>query len=106
MPPSVMRDHAIAPLAEEEHLPVPVVRGKRPTMGENDRLTRSPILVINLRAILRCDPCHTSSWLLRRCGCKSLFRYRANCYNRPPNDHSRLPSVHLQTRITPPMPLE
>src|SRR5229473_590717 len=73
MPPSVMRDHAIAPLAEEEHLPVPVVRGKRPTMGENDRLTRSPILVINLRAILRCDRCHTSSWLLHRCECKSLF---------------------------------
>src|SRR5882724_3020287 len=63
MPPPVMRDHAIAPLAEEEHLPVPVVRGKWPAVRENDRLTRSPIFVINLRAILGCDRCHTSSFV-------------------------------------------
>src|SRR5258707_13443659 len=73
MPPPVMRDHAIAPLAEEEHLPVPVVRGKWPTVRENDRLTRSPIFVINLRAIFCCDRCHTSSWLLHRCERKVIL---------------------------------
>src|ERR1700747_3851914 len=59
--PPVMRDDAIATLPKEQHLPVPVVRGQRPTVRENDRLTRSPILVINLRAVFRCNGGHFSS---------------------------------------------
>ena len=56
----VMRNDAIATLAEEQHLPVPVVRAQRPTVGEDDGLACSPILVIDLRAVLHCKRWHLS----------------------------------------------
>ena len=52
MPAPVMRDHAIAFAQEEQHLHVPVVGRKRPAMAEHDRLSRAPIFVENLDAVL------------------------------------------------------
>src|ERR1700734_3449889 len=54
----VMRDHTITALAEKQHLSVPVVRCKRPTVTEHDGLACSPVLVENLRTIFRCDCGH------------------------------------------------
>lgn len=39
---------AVALVEEEQHLVVPVVRGERPTVAEDDRLTRAPVLVIDV----------------------------------------------------------
>ena len=47
MPSPIMRDDAIAMLAKEQHLRVPVVTAERPTVGEDDGLASSPILVKN-----------------------------------------------------------
>src|SRR6266849_5609196 len=41
----------IALLEEEQHLRVPIIRRQRPAVGENNRLTRSPILVVDLCSI-------------------------------------------------------
>ena len=57
----VVRDDAIAALAEEQHLPVPVVRAERPAMREHDRLSRAPVLVENLCSVLRGDSGHLHS---------------------------------------------
>src|SRR6266404_4498242 len=45
---AIMRNHSKATLAEEQHLRIPVVRAKRPTVTEHDGLARSPILVEDL----------------------------------------------------------
>src|SRR6185312_4150582 len=49
----VMRDRAVAARSEEQHLAVPGIRGKRPTVAESDRLSflRAPIFVEDLCAI-------------------------------------------------------
>ena len=49
----VVRNNAIAQLAEMQHLAVPIVRGQWPAVRENDRLPRTPILVVNLCSVLR-----------------------------------------------------
>src|SRR5260221_5305702 len=54
----VMGDHAKALAQEEEHLRVPIVRRKRPAMAKHDRLTRAPILVEDLCAVLGRDSWH------------------------------------------------
>ena len=41
MPSPVVRDNAIAVLAEEQHLGVPVIRTERPTVAEDYRLSRA-----------------------------------------------------------------
>src|ERR1700744_1559748 len=46
----VMGDNAEALADEEQHLRIPIVRRKRPTMTEHDGLTGAPILVENLDA--------------------------------------------------------
>ncbi len=55
MATAVMRDHPIAVIEEEHHLRVPVVGRQRPAMAEHDGLTRAPVLVVDLDAVLRRD---------------------------------------------------
>src|SRR3979490_1359565 len=47
----VVRNDSIALLAEEQHLSVPVVRGKRPAMTEHYGLALSPVLVVDVRTV-------------------------------------------------------
>jgi len=47
----IVGDDAIAMLAEEQHLSIPVVRGERPAVTEHYRLSLSPVLVVNLRTV-------------------------------------------------------
>src|ERR1700733_12657967 len=61
VPAPVVRDDSIAALAEEQHLSVPIVRGERPSVTEHDRLTATPVFVINLRTILCRDSWHNCS---------------------------------------------
>jgi len=49
---------AIAVLEEEQHLRVPIIGRQRPAVRENNRLTSSPILVVDLRSVFRCDRAH------------------------------------------------
>src|SRR5689334_2137277 len=63
MPSPVMRNDSIADLAEVQHLSFPIVGAERPAVAENDRLSRAPVLVINLRAVFRSDRRH--KFLLR-----------------------------------------
>ena len=62
----VMSDDAKTLADEEEHLRIPVVRGKRPAVAKNDRLTRPPVLVEDLNAVLGGDRAHRRP-LLRVC---------------------------------------
>src|SRR6266404_538440 len=59
VPPPVMRDDAIAMLPKERHLPVPVVRGQWPAMRKHDRVSLSPALIVNLRAVFGRDRAHS-----------------------------------------------
>jgi hypothetical protein len=57
----VVGDRAIAIGREEEQLLVPGVGVEWPTVTEDDRLTRSPILVKDLRSIFGRDSWHVAS---------------------------------------------
>src|SRR6185312_12494447 len=55
---TVMSDDAVAAQHEEHQLGVPVVGTQRPTVMEHERLTSSPILVEDLRAVRGRDERH------------------------------------------------
>jgi hypothetical protein len=55
---AIVRDHAVAVAEEEQHLVVPVVTGKRPSVAEDDRLARSPVLEEDLDAVACGDHAH------------------------------------------------
>src|ERR1700744_2481318 len=55
---------AIAVIEEEHHLRVPVIGRKRPTMAEYDRLTFTPVLVVNGRSVFGPDFAHVSPSLI------------------------------------------
>src|SRR6476660_6878203 len=70
-----MRDDAIAIRNKEQKLIVPIVGGKRPTMMEHDglRVPRTPILVVNLNAVLARDEGTSPVELaVRRLACRLL----------------------------------
>ena len=58
MTAAVVRDTAIALRSEEEHLVFEGVRTQRPAMAEDNGLPRTPIVVINSRAIRGGDRAH------------------------------------------------
>src|SRR5437879_13220255 len=72
VPSPVMRNDAIAMLPKEQHLRVPVVRGQRPTVREDDRLARSPILVVDLRAVFGSNCGHVFFSFVTDGGCQIL----------------------------------
>src|SRR5580698_1090671 len=57
---AIMRDDTIAVVEKEHHLGIPVVRGKRPSMAEDNRLTGTPVLVENLRSIFDSNHAHAT----------------------------------------------
>src|SRR5712692_1563780 len=57
----IMGDDAIAMIQEKHHLSVPVIRTQRPAMAEDNGLSFSPILVINLRSVFSRDCRHKTS---------------------------------------------
>src|ERR1700752_887681 len=58
MATAVMGDHAIAMMQEEQHLRVPIIGRKRPAMAEHNRLTFTPVFVVDRDAILCRDRVH------------------------------------------------
>src|SRR3954451_11308385 len=56
-----MGDDPVTVVQEEQHLGVPVVSREGPTVAEHDRLTRAPILVVNLCAVGDGDDPHATS---------------------------------------------
>ncbi len=60
MPAPIMGNYSITVPQEEHHLGVPVVGRQRPSVMKEERLTRAPILVINLRAVVHCKGIHVS----------------------------------------------
>jgi hypothetical protein len=53
-----MGDAAITVGRQEKHLSLPTVRTQRPAVTEDDGLTRTPVLVVNLRAVFGGDRIH------------------------------------------------
>ncbi len=64
MAATVMSDTTITAGRQKKHLGFPTVRTKRPPMAENNGLARTPILVINLRAVFSGDCVHTMASLV------------------------------------------
>src|SRR2546425_1107335 len=58
----VVRDTAVSVRGEKDHLVVPRVGAERPAVTEDNGLAAAPVLVVNLRAVSRPDPC-----AIRRC---------------------------------------
>src|SRR5262249_2819243 len=54
-------DAAVAARGQKEHLVFPGVRGERPAVTEDHRLPTAPVLVVDLRAVLRGDRAHRCS---------------------------------------------
>jgi hypothetical protein len=50
VPAPIVGDYAKALIDEEKHLRIPIIRGERPAMAENDGLTLAPILVVDFDA--------------------------------------------------------
>jgi hypothetical protein len=55
---AVMSDAAVATRREKDHLVFPGIGRQRPAVTEDDRLSRPPVLVINLGAIAGLDRGH------------------------------------------------
>ncbi len=55
MAAAIMGNASISPGGQKEHLVLKGIRGERPAMTENDRLSLSPVLVVNLRAVFGRD---------------------------------------------------
>jgi hypothetical protein len=53
---AIMGDTAIAMRGQKEHLILESIRAQRPTVTEHDGLSCTPIVIIELRAVL-CDEC-------------------------------------------------
>ena len=64
--PPIMGDDAVTLRGEVKHLRVPVVRGQRPAVMEDDglRLLGAPVLEVDLRTVLGSDRVHLFSSLL------------------------------------------
>src|SRR4029077_1340838 len=75
MSPAISRDHAIAFAEKEKHLRVPIVRRKRPTMAENDRLSAAPVFIIDLYSVLSGN--RVSFPFFRRGFCLRRWRIRS-----------------------------
>src|SRR5271154_6266691 len=58
MAAAVVRYATITVRGREEHLVFEHIRGKRPAVAENHRLPRTPVIVINLRAIFGRERTH------------------------------------------------
>ena len=65
MAATIVRDYAKSMGAKEEHLRVPSIRRKRPSMAEHDGLPRAPILEIDPRAIVCVKKTHSHLSLLQ-----------------------------------------
>src|SRR5271154_61662 len=80
MAAAVMRDNSVSAQQEEQHLVVPIVCAQRPAVVEHDRLTCSPILVVDLCTVLHCDAAHESFSCRVVCSCQltagSMTLYR------------------------------
>src|SRR5262249_38929122 len=58
MATAIMSDDAKAAVQEEQHLRIPVVGRQRPTMAEDDGLSRTPVFVEYVGAVFRGDRGH------------------------------------------------
>ena len=58
MAAAVMRDAAVTAVGQEHHLIFPGIRAKGPAMAEYDGLPFSPVLEVNLRAVICRDRWH------------------------------------------------
>jgi len=58
VPAAVVGDDPVAVQQEEHHLRVPVIARKRPSVAEDNRLARAPVLVEDLDAVGRGDRAH------------------------------------------------
>src|ERR1700689_4580550 len=76
MAPAIVSNHSIAALEEKQHLSIPIVRRKRPSVMEHDRLAGAPILVIDLCSVFGFEERKNSSsfCLGGFVGCSSAFR--------------------------------
>src|SRR5437867_13049442 len=58
MPAAIMGDASVAVRGQEEYLVLEGVGAQRPAMAEDDRLTRTPVVVVDLRTVFRGDRTH------------------------------------------------
>src|ERR1700733_12890887 len=72
MATTVMRDDAVSVQPEEQHLAAPIVRAEGPAVVEHNRLTCSPILVVDLCTVLHCDAAHESFSCRFVCSCSLM----------------------------------
>src|SRR5262245_64042830 len=61
MAPAIMRDAAITARSEKEHLVLERICGERPAVAEDYRLPPTPVVVVNLRAVLSSDRTHVKT---------------------------------------------
>ena len=84
-----MGDDAVALLEEEQHLRVPVVGAERPAVMEDDRLPGAPVLVEDLRAVLRGDGAHPCPFAATGIGARRARTRNCLDGHLPPGGHAR-----------------
>jgi hypothetical protein len=66
MSAAIMGDAAVPVGAQEQHLVLPRIRVRRPTVAEDQGLTVVPVLVVDLRTVFRRNRTHRVPSIFRR----------------------------------------
>src|SRR5262249_48820860 len=73
---AIMGDAAVAARGQVEHLVLERVGGERPAVTEDDGLTGSPIVEVDLRAVFRVDEAHDMVSFSRAISSRRTFAIR------------------------------
>jgi hypothetical protein len=93
---AIMGNASIAARSEKEHLIFKGVRGERPAVTENDRLSLAPVVVIDLRAVFGRDRAHGS---LRWLGSAENESFRNACVTRVSGKFDVFQTMKEQLRL-------
>src|SRR5262249_17977240 len=63
MPAPISCDHTKALAKEEKHLGIPIVCAQRPPMAKYDRLSATPVFIVDLKSVFGCNVAHFFSFL-------------------------------------------
>ena len=95
---AIVRYAAISVACEKKHLILERIRIQGPTMAENDRLARSPVLIVDLCSVLRRDHAHLTTSFeglrgqgaghVRLCSCRCIRPIRKHQAGQRPADHN------------------
>ena len=90
----VVRNHAIATLAKEQHLLVLIIRAEGPAVREHNWLSLAPVLVIDFCSVFRRDCRHGNPRLVRN-SIRAARLQISECLRQLPDFGGRIPALTI-----------